>query len=351
MTSEFIVPTGRIIREYLDTQGINQKELSIRTGVSEKHISHVLNSSSRLTEDFALKIEKVLVGISASYLLNYEAKYRENIARYEEITKLSNLNLKEIARKFHFKEVYHGLDLPLLDQAVEMLKLLKISAFENFELAYGNLSCDFMQDGGEKAAIAVWLNLCEQEIEVQNNEIDEICYDKTSLISSMNIFKMIAYNEDLEKSIESCRKLCNKLGIYLVFCDAIKNCKVRGALTTFNHHPTIMLSGRFKKHDHIWFAIVHELGHLILHYNKNDIIISYEDSEDCDAVKEQEANAFARDFFLNPKDYLIFVRESQFTEERIRKFAKSQSVLPGIVVARLQHDEILPYDKMNSLRT
>lgn len=350
MTNEFIVPTGRIIKEYLDTQGINQKDLSIRTGLSEKHISHVLNSNSRLTEEFALKIEKVLVGITATYLLNYEAKYRESIARYEEIAHLNNINLKDVAKKFHFKEVFCGLDLPLVDQAVEMLKLLKISAFENFEPAYSNLLYEFMQDGGEKAAIAVWLNLCEKEIELQNKEIDEICYDEKILISSLNKYKLIANNDDLEKSIESCRKLCNKLGIYLVFCDAITNCKVRGALTTYNHHPSIMLSGRFRTHDHIWFAFIHELGHLIKHYNKKDIIISYEDSENTEDVKEQEANKFARDFFVDPKDYSIFIRTNQFSEDKIRIFAKSQGVLPGIIVARLQHEGIISYDKLHHLK-
>ena len=350
MTNEFIVSTGRIIKEYLDEQSISQKDLSFRTGISEKHISHVLNGSSRLTEEFALKIEKILDGITASYLLNYEAKYRESIARYDETAHLKNLNLKEIAKKFHFKEVFQGLDLPLVDQAIEMLKLLKISAFENFELAYSNLSASFMQDGGEKAAIAVWINLCEKEIELQNKEIDEVIYDEKLLVSSLDKFKLLANNEDIKKSIDSCRKLCNKLGIYLVFCDAITNCKVRGALTTYNNHPSIMLSGRFKTHDHIWFAFIHELGHLVKHYNKKDIIISFEDSEKSEDAREQEANRFAREFFIDQQAYSAFIRKNQFSEEDIRVFAKSQSVLPGIVVARLQRDGIITYDKLNHMK-
>ena len=53
MGDEFIVPTGKIIKEYLNEYGISQKDLSKKTGLSEKHISHILNGDSRLTEEVA----------------------------------------------------------------------------------------------------------------------------------------------------------------------------------------------------------------------------------------------------------------------------------------------------------
>ncbi|MBE0342620.1 ImmA/IrrE family metallo-endopeptidase [Paenibacillus sp. 28ISP30-2] len=65
--------------------------------------------------------------------------------------------------------------------------------------------------------------------------------------------------------------------MYLVFINAIDNSKVRGALTTYKKHPAIYLSGRFKTHDHIWFALMHEIGHLIKHYTPDRLIITFED--------------------------------------------------------------------------
>ena len=100
---KYLVNTGKIIKEYLEEYDINQKELSNRTGMSEKHISNVLNGKSRLTESFALKLEKVLTNIKASYWLNYEAEYREYVARQEELMNLENIDLKSIAKKFRFK--------------------------------------------------------------------------------------------------------------------------------------------------------------------------------------------------------------------------------------------------------
>lgn len=81
MSEISLVPTGSIIKEYLDEYGITEKELAKKFGVSEKYISNVLNSNNRFTEEFAYKLEKVLTGVPASYWLNYEAKYRDQLAR------------------------------------------------------------------------------------------------------------------------------------------------------------------------------------------------------------------------------------------------------------------------------
>jgi len=350
VNNEFIVPTGKIIKEYLDENNINQKELCARIGMSEKHISNLLNGNSRLTEEFALKLEKVLVGIPASYWLNYEIKYREMLARDAEVFKLNQCSIDDVAKKFRFKEVFAGLGLTLIEQAIAMLKLLKISDFANFDATYSNLAVEFMEDGGEKETIVVWLNLCESEIEIQNVDIDGIAYESKEVEKSLEKFKKIANNTNVELSINSCRKLCNKLGIYLVLCEAITNSKVRGALTTYKGHPTIYLSRRYKSHDNIWFAFIHEIAHLLKHYNKKDIIISYEDTECSTNSKELEANKYARDFFINPREYEEFVSLNQFTAESIKRFAKKENVLPGIVVARLQHDKKVGYEKFSYLK-
>lgn len=346
MRENFLVPTGSIIKEYLEEYGITQKELAERMDSSEKHVSNVLKGNNRLTEEFALKLEKVLTNVSASYWLNYEAKYREQLAREEELLKAQNWNLNELAKRFRFKEVFKGLDITLAEQAIEMLKLLKISDFESFDSVYGKTAVNFMEDGGEKEAIAIWLNMCEAEIEIQNDEIDDVIYKEENLKQSLEKFKLLACNNKTVSSINSCRKLCNKLGIYLVFCEPITNSKVRGALTSYKGHPAIYLSGRFKSHAHTWFALAHEIGHLLLHYNKTDLILSYEEEDD---GKEQQANQFARDFFVDSEQYVEFSKKTKYTADEIRKFAKEQKILPEFVVAMLQHDKKIEYNQFNHI--
>lgn len=348
MNENFLVSTGCIIREYLEEYSITQKELAKRIDSSEKHISNVLKGNNRLTEEFALKLEKVLTNVPASYWLNYEAKYREQLAREEELVLANHWNLQELAKRFRFKEVFKGLDISLAEQAIQMLKLLKISDYNSFEKVYGKIAVDFMEDGGEKEAIAIWLNMCEAEIEVQNDEIDNVVYKESNLKQYLDKFKLLSCNNKTEASINSCRKLCNKLGIYLVFCEPITNCKVRGALTSYKGHPAIYLSGRFKSHAHTWFAFAHEIAHLLLHYNKMDTIISYEDDK-AEEGKEEEANQFARDFFVEREKYEEFSKATKYSVDDIRKFAKTQKVIPEFVVAMLQHDKKIAYNQFTHI--
>ncbi|MBM5606125.1 ImmA/IrrE family metallo-endopeptidase [Listeria seeligeri] len=354
MNGEFLVPTGWVIKEYIECQNMSQKEFSFRLGVSEKHVSNLLKGKTRLTEEMALKIETILTPTPASYWLNYESKYQEYIARQKFSEVYSAKDLKIYANRFHFKEVFSGLNWDMEKQAKEMLKILRIARFENFYAAYNEfVNVNFMEDGGEKEAIAIWLGLAREEIEVQNKkEIAEKTFKKENLEQDLYILKNIALNEDYIDSIRSARKFLNFLGVYLVICEPVINCKVRGALTSYEGIPTIFISGRFKTHDNVWFALIHEIAHLLMHYDSDRTIISFEDSQEKMAVEEKEANLFSRAFFINEQNYKEFIGKysNAFSDKLIKDFAITQNVLPGVVVGRMQHDKVIPFDKFNHLK-
>lgn len=345
MNNEVIVPTGEIVKDYLNYYGYTQKETCKRLDISEKHLSNVLNGNSRLTEELALKLEK-LMPISANYWLTLEMNYREYLAREEEKYSLRNTDLKLISNKFKFNEVFKGMNYSLTEQAIAMLKLLKINNFNNFDDAYSNLKVNFMQDDGDKEPIAVWINLCEEEIELQNDDLDNIPFSPKKLENELTTLKYIALNEDVEQSINNAKKVLNETGVYIVLREAITNCKVRGVLTTYRKKPAIYLSGRFKTHDNIWFALIHEIAHLLLHYNNQDTIIL---SEDDILNQEGEANIYARNFFVNKEDFDEFKFNSDFSISSIVGFANEQNVSPGIIVAFLQHDKCIKYGELNKL--
>lgn len=343
-----IVPTGKIVKDYLTYRNITQADLSKRTGYSEKHISNVLNGKASVTEGFAVKLEKVMPDIPASYWINYESKYREQKIR-EEQYQLNMDELKDIAMRFRFKDVYKGLGLTIREQAEDMLKILRISDFSQFDAVYATLDVDFMEDGGTKEAIAVWMGLCREELETLN-EVINVEYSSKKLKENLIKLKEIANNNDLESSLKSCKKLLNRLGVYFVVCDAVPGCKVRGALTPFRGHPAIYISKRFKTIDNVWFAIIHEIAHLLLHYNKSDTILTMDDESGNLSEREKEANDFAVEFFIGRKEYNDFVNKKDFSEASIVNFSAIQGVVPAILVGQLQHDQYVSRSALNYLK-
>lgn len=349
MDKEFIVNTGRIIKEYMASRDITQKDLAIRTGISEKHISNMLNGKSRLTEDMALKLECVMPDVKADYWLKYEQKYREYLARNKQENDLSKEDLVSISKRFHFCDVFKGLDWSLEKQALEMLKILGISDFNCFDAVYDKFETAFMEDGGEKEAIAIWLRLCEEQIDIQNKDIENQEFDKNKLEEKLRLFRNFVLIDSIEGITTNCRRLCNRLGIYLVIYPTITNCKVRGALKTYLGKPAIFLSGRFNTMDHIWFAFFHEIGHLLKHYDSKYFELSIEGDS---SLEEVEANSFARDLLVDSKCYCDFVNEfgGKISKEDIVVFAKEQNTLPGIVVGRLQHDGVIEQNQFNMFK-
>ena len=81
------IPPGATIREQLENRGMKQNEFARRMGLSEKHISRLINGQVELTHDVALRLESVL-GVPASFWNNLEIVYREKIARVIEENEL-----------------------------------------------------------------------------------------------------------------------------------------------------------------------------------------------------------------------------------------------------------------------
>ena len=76
------IPPGMTIKEVLENRHMTQKELASRMDMSEKHISKLINGEVPLTQDVALRLERVF-GVDASFWNGLEAGYREKILKVE----------------------------------------------------------------------------------------------------------------------------------------------------------------------------------------------------------------------------------------------------------------------------
>lgn len=73
-------PPGATIKEQLNDKGMAQKGLASRLGMSEKHVSRLINGEVQLTPEVAGRLEMVL-GIPARFWNNLESIYREKVVR------------------------------------------------------------------------------------------------------------------------------------------------------------------------------------------------------------------------------------------------------------------------------
>jgi len=189
LVTDYFVPTSELIKERLEIYNISQKELAIRLGLSEKHISELLNNKVLLTMEMAMALEKV-INLKYEILMGYEIKYRGYLEKKKELEKLNNENLDEICEKFQvdFMRKKKWLELPerstKAEKVYELLKFFGVKNVENILSVYTNrvYEYSFKEDGYKIEPLLVWIRKCELEARKQN--VNE--YNKEKFENSLN---------------------------------------------------------------------------------------------------------------------------------------------------------------------
>lgn len=344
----YAVPPGETLRETLEFLGMTQAQLADRTGRPKKTINEIISGKAAITAETALQLERVL-GVPASFWSNLERNYQETLARLKEEKELRSH--KEWLKKFPTAAITKFGWLPKEDSPVKKLKAILnffgvagieewVGLWQSPQAAYRR-SVAFQKN---PYAVAAWLR--QGEIEAQESKCKT--YDVNSFRASLT--KIRAFTLELPEKFEpEIKTLCAEAGVAVAFVPELPGTRVYGATRWLS--PTkalIQLSLRGKSDDHLWFTFFHEAGHILLH-GKRDVFIEAKD-EMIRSDKETKADRFAQDFLTPPGEYLSFIQGQQFSLTAIREFAKRISIAPGIVVGRLQHDNVIPFSQGNNLK-
>ena len=82
-SSYMAIPPGETINEQLEDRNLTQKDLARLTGLSEKHISRLVNGLVILTPETAARLEQA-IEVPARYWLALEAGYRADLLKVQE---------------------------------------------------------------------------------------------------------------------------------------------------------------------------------------------------------------------------------------------------------------------------
>lgn len=334
------IPPGATIREQLEIRGMKQKEFAIRMGLSEKHISHLINGQVELTHDVALRLESVL-GVPASFWNNLEASFREKLIRVATENDLEHD--MELASRFPYSKIadlgWVNATRNLNEKAINLRSFFEVAKLEVLEhLRIPGIV--YRRTGENKTsdyALAVWAQKARIEARHHTTAPINISKLKQSIerIRSMTIKKPENFCTELSNLLDEC-------GIALVFLPHIGGSFLHGASFYDGDHIVMGLTVRGKDADKFWFSLFHELCHIIRgHLNE---------FAEFDNIQEEEADVYARDILIPPECYQKLISTNCFTKEAIISFASEVGIAPGIVLGRLQKENFIPYNMFNDLK-
>lgn len=314
--------------------------------MAPKTINEIIKGKAPITPDTAVLLERV-TGVPARMWNNLETNYREQLARIADRSRLkADLQwLKTIPTKeLIARGAIEGSDdkVTLLHA---VLRFFGVGSSEQWRQVWMRPAGAFRKSARFKAepgAVATWLRLGE----LAALKVHTKPYDKSRFRGALDEIRKLTI-EPPEVFQPRMIEVSAIGGVALVFIPEIPKCHVYGVSRWLT--PTkamIQLSLRYKTDDQFWFSFFHESGHVLYDPKKNVCIDGGESDSD---KHEERANHFAGDFLI-PLEHRAQLTNLK-TQTAIEQFAKSIGVAPGIVVGRLQKDEVIPWrTQLNNLK-
>lgn len=344
--TDYAVPPGETVRELLEERGMSQRELARRTGLSPKHVNKLLHGLVPLSADVAVRLERV-TGTPAHFWNRREANYRSDLERIRskrdlsaDVTWLHDFPIAELVER----DVLPAEPADKTSRVEQMLAFFGVASVGAWEDVYAELACAFRTSKVYEAkpkALAAWLRL--GEIAAQDIYCEP--YDRKRLEATLLPLRELTL-QDAEVFTERLRDICAACGVAVVFIPELRGSRASGVARWLT--PTkalIQLSFRYRTDDHLWFTFFHEIAHVLRH-GKTDVWIEATSSPD--NPREAEADTFSRDILISRAEARELARLR--TLDDVQRFADRIGVAPGIVVGRLQHDNLWPYSQGNRLK-
>lgn len=352
-----VVHPGEVLSEYLDSNCWNQRDLSRRTGITPKTVSEICNGKAPITPQTSLVLEKVFRR-PAHFWLNLQRQHDESLARnkYEEKQK----SWTQWSAKFPIEDLKKLKLLPDSDSKSDdlqaLLTFLGVSSPEGWEKVWQASQISFRQTRKFKAsteAISSWVRATE----CYSEAIATSKYDERGVLDAIQPLRECTAR-NAENSIPDAQSICASVGIAFVLVPAFSYTGISGCARWLSSSKALIaLSNRYKSDDRLWFAFFHELAHILIHRKTHAFVLDNAVDDLSDKVidptiqkQEDEANRFAADTLIPPDELAEFISKRRFTNESIKKFSKHIGVGPGIVVGRLQHEELLRPHQGNKLK-
>ena len=349
LSREFIIHPGETLSEIIDDKDMSQKELAIRTGMTEKHISTIINGIKPISATFAKKLEYAL-GIKASFWMNLQANYDRELLEFEEVYGISEeeisvlKNLKEVITDWDIRGWIKADDNPAA-KVIDLRKIMGISNLTDIpDLAYhAAFRVQLKSNNVDVYVLFAWQRMCE--LLTQNIDIaDEINVEKLKEKIPEIKNTMFLNSNQIQKRLT---QLFAECGIAFKIVKNFRGAPVQGFIKKAETGNLILcMTLRQSYADIFWFTLFHEIAHII----HGDIKNKFVDFASVSGEAELRADKFAGNILIPEKKYKKFIKEKPITLGRIRKFADDCEIAPFIVLGRLMKDEIISWDSYNNER-
>lgn len=335
---------GVVLNQKLKECRMRQSELALRTGVSEKHISTVVNGQKPISVAFAQKLGYVFE--STSFWLKLQADYdQEKLLRKEEsaITsrELDALQPLQDFIEYFTERGYLKKDISNTEKVMQLRKIFRVSNL----MAISEITHDFEYRFQLSSNVRIdpyimfaWQRLCEME--TGKVKVDRP-FDIAMLYKKTHDIKQLVFTEQ-DELLEKLQSLFSSCGVAFQVVRSFRGAPARGfAKMTGNKKLLFCITVPHQRADTFWYILFHELAHIL---NSDLGYFRYVDFDSTHDKNEVRADEFAWNMLIPSDIYRRFVATTkQITWTDVERLAKEAEVIPCIALYKVQSDGLLDW--------
>lgn len=297
---DWAVAPGEVLADELRSRGMSQTDLAHRTGLSIKHVNQIIKRNASLSAEVALAFERAL-GVPARFWLRTEAAWQAHSTAIASRSSLGHLQswLARFPLSALTKRGALAAGEDTATRVDDLLRFFQVSNPDAFEKVWLQPQVSYKRTQTSRIdpyATATWIRLAEQA--AQRLAGGAPAYSARELRAAAQELPALT-RLPLPDGFQAARDRLRAAGVMLVFVEPLDKTGLFGISKVLDDgRHMIGLTGRMKTLDSFWFAMGHEVGHILLHPKRATFIDTATSLANDDDEQEADANRYASELYL-----------------------------------------------------
>lgn len=322
----------KLLKDKLKSTGLSKTHFERLSGIQRKSLDGILKKSSKQTDILnLLKLGEFLeLNLEDLLILHFKDRPREEIKDLQ-----NSMDITYINKNFDLKTLA-SLGFINIDDSVEKLsericEFFELDSIYDYEKDLNDALYSRTKRSYSDKMKDFWIKSSYKYFELIDNPNEYSRKDLVDLIP-----KIKPYTQNVEKGLLTVFQALFNIGVTVVFQPSLPKTQIRGATFYINNKPCIVITDLNKNYATIWFALIHELNHVLFDLDTIENTKFHLSGEpDLFLLQEDKANEFASEYLLS-SEKMRYIEKLIDNPLIVKRFAKECQIHPCIIYSQYQ---------------
>nr|WP_319571648.1 ImmA/IrrE family metallo-endopeptidase [uncultured Draconibacterium sp.] len=322
----------RLLMEKLKIVGLSKTQFEKLAGLQRRSLDGILKKTSKQTDIInLLKLGEFLdLNIKDLLVLHFNNRPSAEIKELQ-----SSMELTYINKHFDLKTLsslgFIEKDSTLKDLKTRICLFFGIDSIYDYDKELGDALYSRTKKSFSDKMKDFWIKSSYKYFELIDNANE---YSRSDLIDL--IPKIKPYTQNIENGLLTVFQALYNIGITVVFQPKLPKTQIRGATFLINNKPCIVITDLNKNYATVWFALIHELHHVLFDLEVIEKTKYHLTGEpDLFLLQEDKANEFAAEYLIS-SEKMRYVEKLIHNPLIVNRFAKECQIHPCIIYSQYQ---------------